>query len=68
MRDIFDKLRILVFMLSETAGYWKEQIWEHGLDDYNCCSGGTGSHDVCGCFGVTVRETYLGKNKTEADQ
>ena len=58
MNDLFTKLKILVLHLCSAFGEWRECVWQRNLDDYHCCNGGTGSHDVCGCGGATIREVW----------
>lgn len=59
MKDFFTKIKILfkfytyIGMDIET---WKEEVWDRGLDDEQCCS--AGPNDYCGCGGITVRQAY----------
>lgn len=66
MRDLFVKLWILKALLSSgIKGSWREwlsEIWEKELDAPYCCGGGSGSWDICGCEGATVREIYWRKS------
>lgn len=56
--DLSAKLRILYGMLAHAFGEWRTEVWRRDLDDHHCCGGGTGSHNICGCGGVTVREVF----------
>ncbi|ORE90695.1 hypothetical protein ATO13_22286 [Stappia sp. 22II-S9-Z10] len=58
MRDMITKLAILRGFLASAFDEWRDQVWRRDLDEYYCCSGGLTSWDICGCGGVTVRETF----------
>lgn len=58
MSDFATKLRILLDMLGTAFEGWRDEVWRRDLDDHHCCNGGTGSHNVCGCGGQTVREVF----------
>lgn len=58
MTDALMKLRILLSMLGDAFGHWRREVWRRDLDERYCCGGGTGSHNICGCEGVTVREMF----------
>lgn len=63
--DYLRKIYILICCvwdgISGGFNYWKTEIYSHDLDDYECCNGGSGYHDICGCGGMTIRETWFGK-------
>ena len=52
------KLWILLGLLGHAFGQWRAEVWSRDLDEHYCCGGGTGSHNICGCYGTTVREMY----------
>lgn len=52
------KLCILAGLLRHTFNEWRAEVWRRDLDEHHCCSGGTGSHNICGCGGVTVRGVF----------
>ena len=53
MKDLIFKLKILVFMLMSEYRNWKEYVWEHDLDEYDCCGG-----NECMCGGQTIRDMW----------
>ncbi len=63
--DFIRKLYILYVCLYDGLSgglqYWKSEIYPHDLDDWECCNGGTGYQDICGCGEKAIRETWFNK-------
>lgn len=53
MNDILDKIAILKMLLRSAFDQWRNEIWEHDLDQPYCCDG-----RECGCGAMTLREVY----------
>lgn len=58
MRQLFDKLRILKWMLQGTRDQWRKEVWPHDLDAPYCCDG-----RECGCGASTLRDVYCWREK-----
>ena len=56
--DALTKFGILLSMVGAAFDEWRDSVWRRDLDEHHCCNGGTGSHNICGCEGVTVREVF----------
>ena len=52
------RLKVLWIFLRSAYEEWQTIIQDQTPDDYLCCSGGSGAHDICGCQGQTLGEVY----------
>ena len=60
MSQLIRKLRILCNFLVTACGEWRDEVWNHDLDETYCCNG----HE-CGCYGSTRGEVYEAYRNTK---
>lgn len=53
MSDLFKKLKILCWCLTDTYMEWVEEIWKRDLNENHCCDG-----RECCCGGASIDELW----------
>lgn len=62
MKDIFFKFKILYWLILDTCGTWKAEVWKRDLDERFCCDGRD-----CACGGMTVKDSWECCSKPKRD-